>query len=179
MNAHATDRRMPRNRALLLALLATSATLLPASLLAAEPSPGQSPAASVASPGSAEGSATAPAASLSPADAACQSAANLGLIVQFLRETNTSEDGWLPILVGAIAGLSEARELVGLVDASYRPLVDDLVIALQGLFAIADEVRELDTLGSKVAALGEAITAVGVAMDDLSVALQDPCPAAA
>ena len=105
-------------------------------------------------------------------------AADLRLIVDFVRDTDVQTDGWVPILVGAIAGLSVARDLLGLVDESYRPLVEDVVTSLQDLFAIADDLRGLETLGSQVAAVGEAITAVGVSMDELSVALRVPCPSA-
>lgn len=116
--------------------------------------------------------------SLSSAEAACASADDLRLIVQFLRDTDTSVEGWLPILVGAIAGISEARELVGLLGDAYGPLVDDLIVSLEDLLSIAEELRGQATVGAQVAALGEAITAVGNAMDALSLALQEPCPVA-
>ena len=108
----------------------------------------------------------------------CASAADLRLIVDFMRDTDVEMDGWVPILVGAIAGLSEARDLLGLVGESYRPMVEDVVTSLQDLFSIAEDLRGLETLGSQVAAVGEAITAVGVSLDELSVALQVPCPSA-
>lgn len=114
--------------------------------------------------------------SLTTAEAVCASADDLRLIVQFLRDTDTSVDGWLPILVGAIAGISEGRELLGLVDDTYRPLVDDLVVSLEGLLSITDELRGQETVGAQVATLGEAITAVGNAMDALTVAVREPCP---
>jgi hypothetical protein len=154
---------------LALSVVASSGALVPAGVLAAEPS------APASTPSEPAGSAS-PQASPSASEAACQSAEELRLIVGFLRDTDVDEDGWLPIFVGAIAGLAEARTLLGLTDDAYRPLVEDLVTSLQSLFSIADEVSELETLGAKVAELGETITAVGIAMDELSVALRDPCP---
>jgi len=107
----------------------------------------------------------------------CASAADLRTIVGFIQGTDVEADGWVPLLVGALAGASEARGLVGLVGETYRPLVDDLVTSLQDLLSITDELRELDTLGSKVAQVGEAITQIGNDMDALSAALREPCPA--
>jgi hypothetical protein len=106
----------------------------------------------------------------------CSSGEDLRLIVEFVRGTDAETDGWLPIFVGVVAGLAEARTLLGETDAAYRPLVEDLIVSLQDLFAIVDQVRGLDTLGSQVAAVGEAITAVGTSMDALTVALREPCP---
>lgn len=108
----------------------------------------------------------------------CQSVADLRLIVEFVRGTDVEVEGWLPVFVGVVAGLSEAQGLVGLVDETYRPLVDDLVGSLQALFAIVDQLRGVETLGSQVAAVGAAITAVGNDLDELTEALQEPCPTA-
>jgi hypothetical protein len=148
--------------------LILSAAALPAGLRAADPSPVSSgdPAAAAASALS----------SVAPADAMCASVADLRLIVGFIQGVDVEADGWVPLLVGGLAGLSEARSLVGLVGEMYRPLVDELVASLQGLISITEELRQLDTLGSKVAAVGEAITQIGTDMDALSAALQDPCP---
>ena len=122
------------------------------------------------------GTAASAEASLSPALAACQSAENLRLIVEFMRETDTSEDGWVPLLVGAIAGLSEARTLAGLVGTTYQPLIDDLVTSLSDLRSTAEGLREQGTVGAQLEALGTAVAGVGSAMDALSVQLQTPCP---
>ena len=76
----------------------------------------------------------------------------------------------------AIAGLSEARQLASFVGETYRPLIDDLIISLEGLRMTLDEVGGEATAGAQLAAVGEAITAIGNAMDALSVQLQTGCP---
>ena len=154
-----------RGRIIVLALiLAVSfSSVLPSGLLAVESSPMPGAVASLEP-------------TLAPAEAACQSADDLRLIIGFLRETDPSVDGWVPVIVGAIAGLSEARQLAGLVGDTYRPLVDDLVISLEGLRTTLDEVEGQATAGAQLAAVGEAITAIGNAMDALSVQLQTDCP---
>jgi hypothetical protein len=114
---------------------------------------------------------------LAPADAVCQSADDLRLIVGFLRDTDPSVDGWVPVLVGVIAGLSEARQLAGSVGETYRPLVDDLIASLEGLRATVDGLGDQGTAGAQLAAIGDAITDIGNAMDSLSLQLQAPCPA--
>jgi hypothetical protein len=140
--------------------LGAALSILPSSgLLAAESSPS-------------------PAMTMSPAEAACDSAEQLGLIIGFLQDTDVAADGWLPVLVGVIAGLSEARQLAGSVADTYRPLVDDLIGSLEGLRATVDELREMDTTGAAIAAVGESITDIGNAMDALTVQLRDPCPSA-
>jgi hypothetical protein len=137
-------------------------TVQPARLVAAEPtaSPGM-----VVSPEP-----------TSSADAICQSAEHLQLIIQFLRDTDVSEEGWLPVLVGAIAGLSEARDLIGLVDETYRPLVSDLIVSLENLITTIDALDDMDTAGAKLAAIGQVLTDIGNAMDALSTQLQAGCP---
>lgn len=108
--------------------------------------------------------------------ALCESADDLRLIIGFLSETSISEDGVIPVVVGVIAGLSEARTLVGLVDATYRPLVEDLITSLEELGATIDGLGDAATLGAEIASVGEAITDVGEAMDALGLQLRDPCP---
>ena len=106
----------------------------------------------------------------------CESADRVRLIVGFLRETSISDDGVIPVVVGVIAGLSEARTLAALVDATYRPLVDDLTRSLQALQATVQDRGEQTTVGAQIASIGEAVAAVGNAMDALSVELRMPCP---
>jgi hypothetical protein len=106
----------------------------------------------------------------------CESADDLRLIIGFLSETSISEDGVIPVAVGVIAGLSEAQTLIGLVDETYRPLVEDLITSLEGLGTTIDELGEAETLGAEIASVGEAISEVGDAMDALGVQLQAPCP---
>lgn len=113
---------------------------------------------------------------IAPAEAACESAHDLGLIVEFLQDTDVEEDGWLPVLVGGIAGLSEARTLVGLVGETYRPLVNDLVVSLQDVRSTVDELGEMETTGAQIAAIGETIADIGTAMDALSTQLRTSCP---
>ena len=113
---------------------------------------------------------------LAPAQAACESADNLRLVIDFLRGTDVSEDGWLPVFVGVIAGLSEAQGLAGLVGDAYRPLVDDLIVSLEGLRTTVEELRDQGTIGAGLADIGEAITDIGIALDALSVQLRSPCP---
>jgi hypothetical protein len=151
-----------RGRIIFLAMVmaASSLTALPQGLLAQDPS---------FAPGAA--------ATLAPAEAACESADDLRLIVEFLQGTDPSEDGWLPVFVGVIAGLSEARQLAGSVGDAYRPLLDDLVLSLEGLGTTVDELSDQQTAGAQLASIGESITQIGNAMDALSVALRTPCPA--
>jgi hypothetical protein len=153
---------LARGRIIFLAsvLVASLLTALPQALLAQDPSP---------APGAT--------ATLAPIEAACESADDLRLIVEFLRETDPSEDGWLPVFVGVVAGLSEARQLAGFVGDAYRPLVDDVILSLEGLGTTVDELSEQQTAGAQLAAIGESITQIGNAMDVLSVALRTPCPA--
>jgi hypothetical protein len=161
----ASSAGIARGRIIVLALViaASFSSVLPSGLLAVESSP--LPEAM-----------TSPEPTLSPAEAACRSADDLRLIIGFLRDTDRSEDGWVPVIVGVIAGLSEARQLAGFVGDTYRPLVDDLVVSLEGLRTTLDEVGGEATAGAQLAAVGEAITAIGNAMDALSVQLQTDCP---
>src|SRR5262245_983809 len=170
MNAPATSssphprRRRRLDAAILAALLAA---ISPMAVVGAEPS---------ASPDAAAGS---PAPTLTPAAAFCESADDLRFIVGYLRDTDAGEDGWLPIFVGATAAISEARQLAGAADETYRPLVEDMVGSLEGVRTTAEELGELGTAGAKIAAIGQAITDIGMAMDALSVQLREPCPGAA
>ena len=117
-----------------------------------------------------------PTASLTPAEAACASADDLQVIVDFLRGSVESEAGLLPVGIGVIAGLSEARILVDLVAEVYRPLVQDLVVSLQDLRDTLGDLDELDTAGSKVSAVGEAVVDIGNSMDELGMQLRTGCP---
>jgi hypothetical protein len=117
-----------------------------------------------------------PTASLTPVEAACASADDLQVIVDFLGESVGSEAGLLPVGIGVIAGLSEARTLVGLVAEVYRPLVQDLIVALQDLRDTLGELDELDTAGTKVSAVGEAVVDIGNSMDELGMQLRTGCP---
>jgi len=122
-----------------------------------------------------------PAASAAPAPtdvpgAMCESASDLRLYVGFLRDQTISEDGLLAVLVGAVASLSEARTLAGLSGETYRPLVDDLIGALQDLGTAVRGFRDQGTVGAGLVQLGESIAAVGSAMDALSAGLREPCP---
>ena len=114
--------------------------------------------------------------SLTPAQAACQSVDDLTLIVGFLQSIDIDEDGWVPVVIGAIAGISEARALAGFVGEVYRPLVEDLIISLQAIRTTAAELSEMETTGSQIAAVGETITEIGIAMDALSTQLRASCP---
>jgi hypothetical protein len=122
-----------------------------------------------------EGSAT-PSASLTPAEAACASADDLRVILDFTRESVESDRGLVPVGIGVIAGLSEARNLADLVGDVYRPLVEDLIVSLQDLRDIIGDLDEIDTVGSKVAAVGEALVDIGDALDELGVQLRTGCP---
>ena len=117
-----------------------------------------------------------PMASLTPAEAACASADDLQVIVDFLRESVETEAGLLPVGIGVIAGLSEARNLAGLAGEVYRPLVEDLIVSLQDLRDTIGDLGEIDTAGSKVAAVGEALVDIGNAMDELGAQVRTGCP---
>ena len=163
-NSQATS--LPRTARALVAFLGLSLVLAISGTVAPARAQDSSPEAALASPvlGTLDG------------PSLCDSAERVRLIVGFLRETSISEDGLVPVVVGVIAGLSEARTLAGLVDATYRPLVDELSGSLQGLQSAVQERGEQPTVGAQIASIGEAITAVGNAMDALSVELRTPCP---
>ena len=105
----------------------------------------------------------------------CESAADLALYVGFLRSQSLSDDGLLPIVVGAVASLAEARRLAPLVADTYRPLLDDLVAGIEAVGTAARGLRDGETIGQGIADLGMSITELGVAMDALSVQLQTRC----
>jgi hypothetical protein len=118
----------------------------------------------------------APTASVTPAEAACSSADDLRVILEFTRESVESERGLIPVGIGVIAGLSEARNLAGLVGDVYQPLVEDLIVSLQDLRDIIGDLDEMDTAGSKVSAVGEALVDIGDAMDELGEQVRTGCP---
>jgi hypothetical protein len=113
--------------------------------------------------------------SLAPAEAACQSADDLGLIMGFMLSIDVEEQGWVPVLVGTIAGLAEARTLVGLVGETYQPLVNDLIVSLESIRSTVGELDEMETTGARIVAIGETITGIGIAMDALSTQLRTSC----
>jgi hypothetical protein len=111
-----------------------------------------------------------------PADAMCASVANLRLYVGFVRSQSIKDDGLLPVLVGVVASLSEARALAGLVSQTYRPLVDNLVTSLTDLETSVRTFFDQGTVGAGLVQLGGAIGAVGTQLDALSSAVKEPCP---
>lgn len=127
-------------------------------------------------PVAAQDESPAPTASLTPIEAACASADDLRVILDFTEESLESDSGLIPVGIGVIAGLSEARTLVGLAGEVYRPLVEDLVVSLQDLRDTIGALDELDTAGTQVAAVGEAIVGIGTAMDELGMQLRASCP---
>lgn len=130
----------------------------------------------LAAPVSAQDGSPVPVASMTPAEAACASADDLRVILDFTRESVESDRGLIPVGIGVIAGLSEARVLAGLVGDVYRPLVEDLIISLQDLRDTIGDLDELDTAGSMVAAVGLALVDIGEAMDELGAQLRTGCP---
>jgi hypothetical protein len=106
----------------------------------------------------------------------CESVSDLRLYIEFLQDESTRDNGLLPVLVGAVAAISEGRTLAGLVSETYRPLVDDLVTSLEDLRTAVRGFRDQGTVGSGLVGLGEAITGIGTALDTLSAALREPCP---
>ena len=125
---------------------------------------------------SAQDESPAPTASVTPAQAACGSADDLRVILDFTRESVESDRGLIPVGIGVIAGLSEARNLAGLVGDVYRPLVEEVIVSLQDLRDIIGDLDEMDTAGTKVSAVGEALVDIGDAMDELGVQLRTGCP---
>jgi len=117
----------------------------------------------------------APLASPTAAEAACTSASDLQLIVDFVRDSVEAEAGLITVGIGVIAGVSEANTLAGLVAETYRPLVGDLILSLQGLRDTIGSLGELDTTGAKIATIGESVTEIGSAMDALTVQLRSSC----
>ncbi len=158
----------PRRPLIVLAMVLVTAfsVALPSRLIAADPS-------------AVPESAVSPNLDSTSSQAVCDSVTDLRLIVGFLRDTDVSEDGWLPVLVGTVAALSEARRLANSLGETYRPLFDDLIASLEGLRVTVDELGDLETTGSRIASIGEAITDIGNAMDALSLQLRTPCPAPA
>ena len=116
------------------------------------------------------------AAETDPAAAACESAADLRMIIGFLQDTSVSEDGIIPVVVGGIAGISVAQDLAGEVRDTLGPLVEEVIVSMQGLRDIGDEMSGDETLGAKVATIGESIVEIGESMDALSLQLQERCP---
>ena len=125
---------------------------------------------------SAQDESPAPTASVTPAQAACGSADDLRVILDFTRESVESDRGLIPVGIGVIAGLSEARNLAGLVGDVYRPLVEEVIVSLQDLRDIIGDHDDMDTAGTKVSAVGEALVDIGDAMDELGVQLRTGCP---
>lgn len=156
-------------------LAALVGAIAPFGALAQDASPAASgvPAASLA-PAMSGAPASAAPASAAP-ETMCDSWADLRSYIGFLQSQSLSEDGILPILVGALASLTEARTLLPLVSDTYQPLVGELISSLQDLVGVAKAGRQ-GTLGGELVNLGEAVTRVGVALDALSAVLREPCP---
>ena len=130
----------------------------------------------VAVPVAAQDASPEPSASPTSAEAACQSASDLEIILGFVRDSVEAESGLIPVGIGAVAALSEARTLVELVGETYRPLVEDLIVSLQDLRATIGDLDTLDTAGAKLAVVGETIVDIGNAMDAVSMQLRTGCP---
>lgn len=130
----------------------------------------------MAASASAQDESPAPTASMTPAEAACASADDLRVILDFTRESVESDRGLVPVGIGVIAGLSEARVLAGLAGEVYRPLVEDLIVSLQDLRDTIGSLDEIDTAGSLVAAVGEDLVVIGEAMDELGAQVSTDCP---
>ena len=130
----------------------------------------------VAVPVAAQDASSDPSASPTAAEAACQSASDLEIILGFVRDSVEAESGLIPVGIGVIAALSEARTLVELVGETYRPLVQDLIVSLQDLRATVGDLDALDTAGAKLAVVGETIVDIGTAMDAVSLQLRTGCP---
>ena len=113
---------------------------------------------------------------MSSDQAICETADNLRLVVGFLQDTSVAEDGVIPLVVGGMAGVSQARELADLVGDTLRPLVEDVIVSMQGLRDIGDEMSDDQTLGAKVAILGESVVQIGESMDALGLQLRERCP---
>jgi hypothetical protein len=146
-----------RTTTIALALAASLMVALPAGLLAADDVESAPP-------------------SVEPAQAACESAGDLELILGFLQDIDVEDDGWVPVLIGGIAGLSEARTLVGFVGETYQPLLDDLVVSFQEIRVTAEELSEMETTGAQIAAIGETVTEIGISMNALTTQLRANCP---
>ena len=109
------------------------------------------------------------------AEAACQSVDDLQIIIEFTQDSIEADAGFVPVAVGVIAGLSEARDLTGYVGETYRPLVEDLFLSLQDLRDALGELENLETAGAKLASIGQSVTEIGIAMDALGVQLNTSC----
>lgn len=127
-------------------------------------------------PVAAQEESAAPTASPTAEEAACASADDLRLILEFTQQNAESDSGLIPVGIGVIAGLSEARNLAGLAGEVYRPLVEDLIVSLQDMRDTIGDLSDVDTAGSKVAAVGEALVGIGTAMDELGAQVRTGCP---
>lgn len=107
--------------------------------------------------------------------AMCQSASDLALYVGFLRSSIRDRNGVVPIVVGAFAAFTEARNLAGLVGDTYKPLVDDLTTSIGDLRTSVQGLRDQGTLGAGLVGVGKAVVDIGNAMDNLSTTLREPC----
>ena len=140
------------------ALWLTASLALPLGVTAQSEAPSEAPAASEAPP------------------TMCQSLANLRLYVGFVRDQSPGEDGLLPILVGVVASIAEARTLAPLVGDEYRPLVEALVGSLDDLRSAVRGFGDAGSVGAGLVAVGESIVGIGTSLDALSLALREPCP---
>ena len=59
---------------------------------------------------------------------------------------------------------------------TYRPLVNDLIVSMQDLRDTLGDLDELDSAGSKLAAIGEDVVVIGNTMDALTQQLRAECP---
>ena len=130
----------------------------------------------LATPAAAQEESPAPTALPTAAEAACDSASDLRLILGFVDQSLEDERGLIPAGIGVIAALSEARTLATQVGETYRPLAQDLVVSLQDLRDTLGDLEDLETAGAKLASIGESVVEIGDAMDALSVQLRTRCP---
>lgn len=133
-------------------------------------------AGSWTSPALAQDATAEPGPTLTPAEAACESASDLRIIVGFIDESLEDEAGLVPLAIGVLAGVSEARDLVGLVGETYRPLAEELLLSLQGLRDTLGALDDLETGGARLAAVAGSVEEIGLALDALTVQLRTGCP---
>ncbi|MEX1295724.1 MAG: hypothetical protein AB1Z67_06095 [Candidatus Limnocylindrales bacterium] len=117
-----------------------------------------------------------PTSSPTPAEAACASVSDLRVIVGFIDESLEDEAGLVPLAIGVLAGVSEARRLVDLVGEVYRPLTEELLFSLQGLRDTLGALEDLQTGGARLAAVAGSVEEIGLALDALTVQLRTGCP---
>lgn len=105
----------------------------------------------------------------------CSSADALQASVDTLGALELSEDELTAIGAQIDVVLGDARQVAEAVGDDLRPLVMDMIVALEGIRGTIDTVQEDGTLGSKIEAVGATLVEIGSATDALEIRFADRC----